>query len=184
LEGEPLPTIHDNRNLPRYLFFGAAVMTFATLLLLLRLLPDLPRRSLWVIQWLRKERMRVFGIHHLPGQGPVLIVSNAVTPDEQVQVAWASDRQVHTVSTAKTEISTAINYLDSGDVIAISIKQNPADAEVFLNDLKDSLRFKDVPIVPIHVSHPDVKFGEALPIGTTFESIQQALSQAATEAEE
>src|SRR5262249_42985446 len=132
LEGEPLPTIHDNRNLPRYLFLGAAVMTGATLLLLLRLLPDLPRRSLWVIQRLRKERMRVFGIHHLPGQGPVLLVSNSVTADEQVQVMWASDRQVHIVSTTKTEIANAIKYLDSGDVVAVSIKQNPAEAEAFL----------------------------------------------------
>jgi hypothetical protein len=128
--------------------------------------------------------MRVFGIHHLPGQGPVLLVSNAVTPDEQVQVEWASDRQVNAVSTMKTEIASAIKYLDSGAVIAISIKRNPAEAETFLHELKDSLQSRDAPLVPVHVSHPDVKFGAPLPLGSTLESIQNALDQAAKEVEE
>ncbi|HEV3143471.1 MAG TPA: MFS transporter [Gemmataceae bacterium] len=184
LVGEPLPPAYDNRHLPRYLFYGAAIMTAATLLLLVRLLPDLLKRTLWVIHWLRKERMRVFGIHHLPGHGPVILASNALTRDEQVQVAWSSDRQVHYLPTAKAAILAAIKYLDSGDVIAISLSENPAEADTFLLDLRDSLVSKDVPIVPIHVSHPDMKFGAPLPLQSSPEAIRHALEQAAKQAEE
>src|SRR5207247_10639834 len=47
---EPLPKLHDNRELPRYLFLGAAAMTLGVLGLLMNLLRDLLPRAAWVLR--------------------------------------------------------------------------------------------------------------------------------------
>ena len=91
-EGEPQTPVYDKQNMPRLLFLSAGGMTLATLLLLWWQLPDLFRRTgLW-FRWLSRCRLESVGLHHLPSDGPVLLVTNADSADACAQVVSATDR--------------------------------------------------------------------------------------------
>jgi 1-acyl-sn-glycerol-3-phosphate acyltransferase len=90
--GTPLPPAYDNEGLPRYLFFGASLLTLLTLAALCLQMPDLFVRSLL---WLRSQgryRVQVRGLHNLPSDGPVILATNCGNFDDCMNVAASTDR--------------------------------------------------------------------------------------------
>jgi MFS family permease len=115
---EPLPPVFDNIELPRYLFMGAAVMTLITLLLLIAILRDLIRRSIYVLRTVGRSRLHVFGTHHLPGRGPTLLITEAVTAADIERITQVSDRPIHFVDPAVPwAMKQVIDLLKSSQVV-------------------------------------------------------------------
>jgi MFS family permease len=174
-EPEPPPNIHDNRELPRYLFLGAAVMTLGVLGLLMNLLRDLLDRARWVLRsrWQRKPRLSVDGIQHLPGHGPVILVTNAATPDEIDNVRFASDRRVHFL-TPGSDIKKAAKWLHHGHVIGVTV--TAADTTMF-----DKLRSEyqgDLTLLPVLCGECHVRFGDPLKSSTPDAEVIEAIRNA------
>src|SRR5262249_52502808 len=144
--------------LPRYLFFGAAFMTIGVLLILLRLLPDLLQRTEWVLRSLRKERLRVSGIKYLPGNGGVLLATDAALPETRRAVAWASDRMVHFLAATATEkdMLDAERLLRRGHVISLTMA---IPVDVADRQYERLSAVAGVVIVPVQALPSQVKFG-------------------------
>lgn len=182
LQGEDLPRKHDNRQLPRYLFLGAAAMTLLTLLLLLRLLPDLPQRALWVIKTHGRSKLSVFGTHHMPGYGPVLLLTTG-GPTEREHLALGSDRIVRFVGAPEAELA---GVLDRGEVAAVVIDGPGMTAN--LDKILDAARRDGVAWVPVYCgpepedpATPVVAFGPAVPHDWDLPRLQDAIRRAASE---
>lgn len=169
---ESMLPVYDNRRLPSYLFLGAAVMTMLVLLALFRLLPDLLKRTIWVLESLGKDRLRVHGILSLPGNGPALIVTNAVSAEERKNVAWASDRQVHFLNGYNE--AQIRSYLSHGDVTAVSL--TPADPSAF-EKLRGQLG-GDWVLLPAHCGKSEVKFGPAISASSSVDEALTAIAKA------
>jgi MFS family permease len=84
--------LHNRKNLPRLLFLGAGFMTLVTLLLLLRQLPDLFGRTLLWCRAVTRYRLEMGGMQHLPGNGPVLLVTDAPPGEPCQHVLSGTDR--------------------------------------------------------------------------------------------
>jgi MFS family permease len=169
-EPEPPPKIHDNRELPRYLFIGAAVMTLGVLGLLINMLRDLLERARWVLRSLGRGRPSVDGIQHLPGHGPVILATNALTPDEIDNVRFSSDRRVHFLS-AGSDIKKAANWLHHGHVVGVTV--TPADTATF-----DKLRseYQDgFTLLPVLCGEGHVRFGDPLKKGSPDAEVIEAI---------
>lgn len=89
---EPLKPRYDNEGLPRYLFFGAALMTIGILVLLVRKLPDFFVRLLFWMQSLGRFRLKAVGMQHLPTSGPVLLATNCDRLENSLQLVSVTDR--------------------------------------------------------------------------------------------
>lgn len=172
LSDEPLPTFHDERQLPRYLFLGAGVMTLLVLIVLFRLLPDLLQRTRWVFQSLGKDRLRVHGILNLPGHGPVLIATNAASAEDRKNVCWASDRQVHFLNGNDAE--KIVRLLHHHDVVAVTV--NGADPTEF-EKIQSQLN-AEAAILPVHAGPSEIKFGTSLPPNVTINEIRAGIVKA------
>src|SRR5262249_36697695 len=94
---QTLSKIYDNEILPRYLFIGAALMTLGILLLLCRKLPDFFVRSVFWFKTLGKFRLKAVGMHHLPTEGPVILVTNCKDMQSCLQLVSATDRTTKVV---------------------------------------------------------------------------------------
>lgn len=92
LASQPLPKVFDNEVLPRYLFLGAALMTFGILVLLVRKLPDFFVRTLFWLRSLGRWKIKAVGMQHLPTKGPVLLATNASCLESGLQLVSATDR--------------------------------------------------------------------------------------------
>jgi hypothetical protein len=173
LAGEPLPNVHDNRELPRYLFLGAGLLTLGVLLILINLLRDLPKRSVWVLRSIGKERLRVDGILHLPGHGPVILATNAATVEQIEHVAYASDRMVHFLHPAM-DPSQGRKWLDHGHVVGVTV--TPAETTTL-----DKLRAAfpgDVTLLPVQCGGGHVRFGAPLPANVAVDQVLGGIDQA------
>jgi MFS family permease len=84
---------YDNSGLPRLLFAGAGVMTLLTLVLLWRFLPDLFLRTLLWAHSCGRYSLEVIGVERVPTTGPLLLVTNASSPEECLHVLAATDRR-------------------------------------------------------------------------------------------
>lgn len=91
-EGSQLKPVYDNRGLPKFLFFGAALMTLGILILLVRKLPDFFVRSLFWMRSLGKFRLKAVGMQHLPTHGPVILAANCDRLESSLQLISATDR--------------------------------------------------------------------------------------------
>lgn len=91
-DGQPLKRIFDNISLPRYLFFGAALMTLGILVLLCFKLPDFFTRMCFWLRTLRVFRLKAVGMTNLPTDGPVIIVTNCSEMKSCLQLVSATDR--------------------------------------------------------------------------------------------
>ncbi len=91
-DGQTLKRIFDNESLPRYLFFGAALMTVGILLLLCRKLPDFFTRMCFWLGTLRAFRLKAIGMHNLPTEGAVILVTNCKETKSCLQLVSATDR--------------------------------------------------------------------------------------------
>jgi hypothetical protein len=127
--------------------------------------------------------MRVFGIHNLAGHGPVILVTNAANAQQQINVRWASDREVHYFQSQERELGIAVEHLDKGDVIGLSVNQTTTGSDLFLDVLRKKYAALGVLVIPVHVSHADVKFGHPIVLENNIESMRQAI-EATAEGEE
>lgn len=87
-----LKPVYDNEVLPRYLFLGAAFMTFGILILLRRKLPDFFTRTLFWYRSLGRFQLKAVGMQHLPTSGPVILATNCETLERGLQLVSATDR--------------------------------------------------------------------------------------------
>jgi hypothetical protein len=88
----PLEPDCDREPLTRYLFLGAAFMTFCILVLLRWQLPDLYLRTLLWMRSVRRRRMMVLGMNNLPTDGPVILATSADSLDTSLLILSAVDR--------------------------------------------------------------------------------------------
>jgi MFS family permease len=94
---QPLKPVYDNRGLPRFLFFGAALMAFGIQTLLRARLPDIFVRTLFWFRELGKYRIKVEGSHSLPTQGPVILATNCDDLEKNLQLVAVTDRYTRCV---------------------------------------------------------------------------------------
>lgn len=88
----PLERNYNMEPLTSYLFLSAGLMTLGTLFLLCRQMPDFLVRSLL---WLRAQghyRLSVYGLHHVPTDGPVILATNCQHFGDCLHVLAATDR--------------------------------------------------------------------------------------------
>lgn len=174
-EPEPIVDVYDNRELPRYLFLGAGLMTLTVLLLLIRILPDLLHRTTWLVRSLGRERLRVDGLLNLPGYGPVLLVTNARTPEELDDVGAAADRYVHRLG--KTNWQNTLDRLVRREQVVVVSTTN--DDHPPLVELLSHLP-QEVQIVPVRHGRSSVRFGVPLEPTTPVEKLHQNLTALAS----
>jgi hypothetical protein len=91
-EGTPAEPVYDMRELPRFLFFGAAALTLLTLVILRLQLPDLFLRTLLWFRWRGRARLEVIGQHHLPDNQAAVLCLQGAGSDTCLQVLSATDR--------------------------------------------------------------------------------------------
>jgi hypothetical protein len=112
---------YDQARLPSLLFLGAGGLTFVILLVLWALLPDLFYRTyLWATA---RARLETAGLLRLPGRGPVVIATNAATPEERAHVASGVDRVTYFLDPgidAEAAVRHGKLLLASGEVVATS----------------------------------------------------------------
>jgi hypothetical protein len=84
-------------DIPRYLFVTASVLTVGMMFLLRRQLPDFFIRSLIWMRSFGRVRPDIVDLDHLPGAGPVVLVTSAATVDDSLHLAAAADRYVRLV---------------------------------------------------------------------------------------
>lgn len=182
--GEPLERVYDQSHLPKYLFVGAGAMALVTLMLLRAQMPDLTDRMIWVLRSLRQTRMHVVGTANLPGDGPVVLVTNCRDATECRNVVSATDRYVKIVAEKMTDaqfVRTAQRVHD-GTIIALA-----GEADAMLAVLQ-----KHVPAMYLPVyfgpgpdgKTPRVAFGTPLPDGATATDLVAGLDAAAALPEE
>jgi MFS family permease len=139
LADKPQRPKFDKREMPRLLFLSAGAMTLATLLLLWWQMPDLMRRTRLWFRWLRRCRLQPVGLHHLPMDGPVVLVTNAADGDGCAQVVCATDRLTRIVSGSEA----ALAALARGEVVLI-----PAgDVQGAAQEARESA----APVIPVWV---------------------------------
>jgi MFS family permease len=90
--GMPQKPVYNDEGLPRYLFFGASLMTLGILVLLCRQLPDFFVRSLLWLRSFGRYHVRVYGIEHLPDEGPAILATNCRSFQDSLHVQAATDR--------------------------------------------------------------------------------------------
>jgi MFS family permease len=197
--GAPLPVEHDMERLPRYLFLGAAAVTLVTLLLLIWQMPDLPARSRWLVRALGVERrLRVYGTHHVPTDGPTVLVTNCRAPEDCIEVQTAIDRTVRFITpplpaakegeAAATigAVNQAMRALDDGFLVGLT-----APAQGLLPQLQARVT---ATVLPVYYGHGEpgvngeaakigselrVSFGDPLPPHATLDEVRGAIRAAA-----
>jgi MFS family permease len=119
---------YDYRRLPGYLFAGAGVMTLGTLLLLQLLLPDLPRRSGWLVRGLFRRKPTVAGAELVPAAGPVVLVLGQDEPWVRRAVASSLERYTSFVnpSGGLDAVAEAVRRLGKGRLVAVDGRSKEA----------------------------------------------------------
>jgi MFS family permease len=188
---EPERPVYDKHLLPRLFFLGAGLMTLLTLLALWHQLPDLFLRA-WL--WLRAQRdhrLEVAGMQHLPGSGPVVLITNADGKEECLQVLAATDRATRFVQFERSEcpeewqkiVARAENVLQDSEVVGLSVTEGEAGTERVLDWVAKQ---SGAPVLPVwHASAPSsqpdrrrrvyILAGRLLPAGTPAEEIRDHL---------
>jgi hypothetical protein len=181
-QDEALPTVHDRRHLPRYLFLGAGGMTLCVLLMLWWLLPDLPLRTKWLLTSLGRPRLQVAGIRHLPGHGPVVLATNAADERSRTLVRWASDRHVNFLP--GPDLNEATRLLAAKHVVAVTAdEKSMPQTDEFLARLREAAD-PATAVLPVHSGAAVVKFGDPLPAGASAADVLAAIQAAAALPEE
>jgi MFS family permease len=79
---------YNQENLPKYLFAGAGLLTFIVLVVLTRIVPNLPKRAWYLLTAPLRGRVDYEGLENVPGAGPVLF--RVVAPDRRLLVALSA----------------------------------------------------------------------------------------------
>jgi MFS family permease len=111
LADTPQVPAHDNSSLPRLLFVGAGLMTLFTLVLLLRLLPDLFLRTFLWAHAQRRYRLEVAALDHMPGNGPLLLATNAADGEECLRILAATDRRTRFLVPAEAHAGGLLGWM-------------------------------------------------------------------------
>jgi acyl-[acyl-carrier-protein]-phospholipid O-acyltransferase/long-chain-fatty-acid--[acyl-carrier-protein] ligase len=181
-------TLEARLWIPKLLFTTASLMTCAMLLMICRLLPDFFTRALLYLFSQRRYHLRVEGLHHLPQDGPAIIVTNSALFDSCVHVLGATDRYVHfylperegstprgmlgllaRLSSATTvpghgprdeAIASAMATIEQGDMIGVALEsaEDSAGISSFFRTIQER---SAIPIVPVFTDvHQPEKHGK------------------------
>jgi hypothetical protein len=118
-EEDPLRPAYDSHLLPRFLFIGAGLMTLTALLILWRRMPDLFVRAIRVCKGLFGRRTIVSGVHHLPNDGPVVLITTNTDASVQRAIMSATDRYTKFFNGDPNTWDAAVKMLDRGGVIGL-----------------------------------------------------------------
>ena len=167
-----MPT-YDSRHLPRFLFLGAGLMTLMTILVLWWRLPDLPARAWRVLKELRAGRAIVAGIHNLPSDGPIVLVTTSADPNVHAAILSATDRYTRFL----TDVDAAVKVLVRGQMVGIVV------ADVNGEELLEALASRTaIEIVPVFAAREMgtliVGFGEKISPGLPAEDLRQRMAAA------
>jgi hypothetical protein len=116
---------YDARPLPRFLFFGAGLMTFGVLFVLRLRVRDLTERGINLIQTtLFGPRFTPEGLTSVPGDGPVVLRIETTDPAAIRAIRSAVDRYVvvfepKTAEPVDVEVAKAV--LARGDVVGVMV---------------------------------------------------------------
>jgi hypothetical protein len=183
--GAPLPKVHDNQDIPAYLFAGGTVLSMIVLLLLLTQLPDLFHRTRIWLGSLFRYTTSIVNSKYLPPSGPVLMVTNADAPRELGDIHACCDRLVHllpaTSGSRETDLRLADYALRHDQLLLTSV-----DAPELATRLAAlSQREPNLTILPVYhsKSHGSRKvkviLHDPLPVTTTPDAIRAALVETA-----
>jgi MFS family permease len=189
--GQEAEPYFDKRGMPRLLFLSAAVMTLLTLLLLWRQLPDLLLRTWLWFRWWKHYRLEVEGLLNLPGNGLVVLVTNAASREAALQVLSVTDRTtrllvVDEASDWDERARTARLALGRGEVVGL---WSPDTRGTELERFADLLAKGDQPppMLPVHYNifparrgdrqRVHILFGHLLPVTTPARVVFQELSR-------
>jgi MFS family permease len=163
--GTPEKPAYDKRRLPRLLYLSAAAMTLFTLILLWRQLPDLFLRTLLWCRWRGRYQLEVYGGHHLPGNGPAIVVTNAESPDACLQVLSAADRAVRFLlveSAEEPRLSGPARALAArGSLALLPSREGVVALETLQQRAEVALKGNQIVGVSLN-GHDGAKYGEQL----------------------
>jgi MFS family permease len=111
LADSPQVAAYDNSGLPRLLFVGAGLMTLFTLVLLCRLLPDLFLRTFLWIHALNRYRLEAARLDHMPGNGPLILATNAADGEECLRILAATDRRTRFLVPARAKPGALLRWM-------------------------------------------------------------------------
>ncbi len=202
-----LPEFEDEA-LPRYLFFGAALMSFGILLLLLKLLPDLLVRTLFWFRSLGKFEVKAVGTNRLPTAGALILATNARELESSLQLLSATDRTTTVVlpagsaaqpsllrslalrSTVVTldNLEAARNHakktLARGELVVLAVDgHGSVDIEAFYASVHEGVPVAPVYCGPLEGSHAQairVVFGEIFATPPTLGDIRLKIGELKT----
>jgi MFS family permease len=180
---DDLRPAYDSHNLPSFLFVGAGLMTLATLLVLWWRLPDLFSRAVRVWRGLLAPRMIVAGIHHLPNDGPIILVTASSDPGEREAVMSATDRYTKFFFGNPNQVEAAVRLLRRGHMIGIVL--DGPKAEDFLSAVALQASAE---LIPVFVGKEQnsliVAFGEKVPGATAIDELRTRIEKARLEEED
>jgi MFS family permease len=176
LEGKPLQTKYDQRNLPTLLFLAGGAMNLMMLLMLCYLLPDLPRRAIWVLRNLFTGKAFVKGLANLPGTGGVVIVTDAPHSGLHRHLISAVDRPIRQFSSKDEKFPELIEWLQAGNV-AYLVRENET-----VSDLAQIRQQVEVGVLPVHCDLDGnrlvVSFGRMLNQAVTESTLNEGFEEA------
>ncbi len=173
---KPPPKVHDNQNLPAYLFLGGTLLSFIVLWLLVKQLPDLFVRTRIWLRSLRSYSVGIENSKYLPASGPVVMVTNATTVEDLGDIHACCDRQVLTVPKVDgplpTKVMEATAALKRDELVLVNV--NYPDLSAFLTQLQQAI--PDVQALPIthrRDTKVHVVLHETVPVITSVEELQR-----------
>jgi MFS family permease len=142
---------YDSRPLPRFLFFGAGLMTLGVLLVLRRRVRDLSDRGMTLIRSAIGPRFIPEGLANVPGDGPTILLIETNNSLAIRAIRAAVDRYVEVFEPKTADLALmerARTLLRRGDVVAV-LSAAPAANEMLdkLEGLKIRVREEEKRIV-------------------------------------
>jgi MFS family permease len=162
----------DQSKLPSLLFLGAGAATLLILLVLVALLPNLLQRTwIWATSGVRLETA---GLLRLPGNGPVIVATNAQKPSERAMLVIGIDRVLHFLDSqddAEAAVRRGKLLLESGAVLAIHepelLRELMPEAE--------TLPVRHYAFERHSKPHAYLQAGSLLAVGTPLDIVQREL---------
>jgi hypothetical protein len=180
--GELLKPAYDYEKLPELLFLGAGLLTFATLMVLRREMPDLYVRARYFLGRLAHDRLQVVGQQHLPTAGPVVLATDARDPTQQRSLVLATDRYTWFLPGADG-VEDAARVLRRDHLVALALDGQPdAETEQTLRRLVE--RVPELTVVPVTSGAARVAFGPAVKPEVGAAELRAAVERAAEQEED
>lgn len=150
-DDEKIVGLERKMFIPRLLFLTAAVTTIGMLVYLRRRIPDFFLRS---VAWMRNYgcvKLSLHQVHNLPGTGPVILLTNAGTLGEALQVVSATDRACKFIvvepaaaGADSAERITRFFARRAGYVTLVAERANATTFETLRSEALSALRREDI----------------------------------------